>query len=249
VSRSGFCVLVVLALCWVLPSAAADPDALWKIVNGSCVPHEQASGDPAPCQLVDLTGGDAVLKDNNPRKATHFLLIPTTRLAGIESPELLAPGAANYWQEAWSARRFVADRAGRPLTRDQIGLAINSRWARSQDQLHIHIDCVAPDVRSILTQNQYYIMSSWSIFPIALHHHRYRVMRVAGQDLRAVRPFQLVARGIPGAIEHMAAETIVVVGAVFADGTQGFYVLNDTADPAKGDLGSGEELLQSCGHG
>jgi len=88
---------------------AADPDALWKIVHGKCVPHVAAGEGPAPCGLVDLAGGYAVLKDI--RGATQFLLIPTARITGIESPEILAPDAPNYWQEAWEARRFVNGKA------------------------------------------------------------------------------------------------------------------------------------------
>ena len=67
---------------------AADPDALWKITHGKCVPHTTAGEGPAPCSLVDLAGGYAVLKDI--RGATQFLLIPTARITGIESPEILA---------------------------------------------------------------------------------------------------------------------------------------------------------------
>ncbi len=74
------------------PAHAADPSALWKIVHGRCVPDEQAHNDPAPCTAVDLAGGDAVLKDIV--GATQFLLIPTQRTSGIESPAILASGCA-----------------------------------------------------------------------------------------------------------------------------------------------------------
>src|ERR1700757_2680511 len=70
-----------------------DSDALWTIVHDQCVPHEQRASDPAPCALVDLSGGGdrgyVVLKD--PVGATQFLLIPTARVTGIESPALLEP--------------------------------------------------------------------------------------------------------------------------------------------------------------
>src|SRR5262250_2272312 len=35
-------------------ASAADPDALWKIVHGHCVPSESAGKGPAPCAEVDL---------------------------------------------------------------------------------------------------------------------------------------------------------------------------------------------------
>jgi CDP-diacylglycerol pyrophosphatase len=31
---------------------------LWMIVHDQCVPHEQLNDDPAPCALVDLSGGE-----------------------------------------------------------------------------------------------------------------------------------------------------------------------------------------------
>src|SRR5258707_15471950 len=103
--------LLALAALLVALSAirgiAADPDALWKIVHDRCVPNEEKTGLPAPCTAVDLAGGEgrgtAVLKDLV--GVAQFLLIPTSRLGGIESPELLAPDAPNYWVPAWQARR------------------------------------------------------------------------------------------------------------------------------------------------
>src|SRR5215831_11615476 len=111
---------------------AADPNALWNIVHGRCVPDQTAHNEPAPCVRVELAGGWAVLKDIV--GATQFLLIPTARVTGIEDPQILAPGAPNYWLAAWEARRFVEQRAPAPLAHDDILLAINSEGARSQNQ-------------------------------------------------------------------------------------------------------------------
>ena len=97
---AGIALLVLLAA----PCSAADPNALWQIVGGQCVPDEQQHHSPEPCAAVDLAGGYAVLKDIV--GDTQFLLIPTTRVTGIESPEILAPGAPNYFAAAWRARRF-----------------------------------------------------------------------------------------------------------------------------------------------
>ena len=82
--------------------------------------------------------------------ATQFLLIPTARIDGIESPQIVAADAPNYFADAWRARSFAEQRAGRGLPRDWMSLAINSADARSQDQLHIHIDCVRADVQETL---------------------------------------------------------------------------------------------------
>jgi hypothetical protein len=85
-----------------------------------------------------------------PSSATHVIVVPTTRISGIESPALLTENAPNYWEAAWDARRFVEEGARRQLPRDKIGMAINSAASRSQDQLHIHVACIAPKVAESL---------------------------------------------------------------------------------------------------
>src|SRR5579864_9069445 len=86
---------LVLLVAGPRAAESADPDALWRIVHTLCVTDMRLSGNPAPCTRVDLAGRYAVLKDI--RGQTQLLLIPTDRLLGIESPQLLTPGAANYF--------------------------------------------------------------------------------------------------------------------------------------------------------
>jgi CDP-diacylglycerol pyrophosphatase len=89
---------------------ASNPNVLWQIVHGQCIPDEQQHGVPKPCAEVDLAGGFAVLKDI--AGASQFLLIPTTEVGGIEDPSLLVPLARNYFAEAWQARGFVEKALG-----------------------------------------------------------------------------------------------------------------------------------------
>jgi len=131
-------------------SARADPNALWKIVHGTCVPHVLAHAGPAPCASVDLADHFALLKDQ--RGATQYLLIPTDRITGIESPLLLAPNTPNFWAFAWAARSDVIAKAPRKLSPDEVGLAINPPWGRTQNQLHIHVDCVKSTVSARLSE-------------------------------------------------------------------------------------------------
>ncbi|HEU5274415.1 MAG TPA: CDP-diacylglycerol diphosphatase [Xanthobacteraceae bacterium] len=223
------------------PAGAADPDTLWKIVNGQCVPNQQRHHNPEPCTEVDIRSGVArghvVLKDI--RGDTQYLVIPTARVTGIESPALLAPGAPNYWAPAWKARRHVVARAGRPLPRDAIALAVNSQPGRSQNQLHIHVDCVRPDVRDYLLKHAGKLSSRWSASAVPFDGHAYRLLRVDSADLRGVDPFRLLARGIPGARAEMGDWSLVVVGLE----PRGFVVLAGHVDAAKGDRASGEELM------
>ena len=221
-------------------ASAANPDAIWHIVHDQCAPDMAAKGAPAPCDAVDLAGGFAILKDLH--GATQLLLIPTDRITGIEAPEILAPGAKNYWQEAWSARPIFQRRAGRPVPREDVALAINSKYGRSQNQLHIHIDCVRADVRQTLDANQRLIGSSWSVLNVDLAGRRYRARRVEGADLGSSNPFRLLAED-PQARADMGRETLVVIGASFQGGKPGFVLLSDRADPLRADIGHGEDLL------
>lgn len=221
--------------------SAADPDALWEIVHGKCVPSEASGSGPAPCSLVDLAEGYAVLKDI--RGATQFLLIPTARITGIEDPKLLAQGTPNYWEFAWQARQLMTAPAGRPVPREDVALAVNSVHGRSQNQLHIHIDCLSPEVKRSLARQSGRIGRTWSRLDSHLAGHSYYAIRVEAPDLAGLDAFRLVADGIPSAGAHMGDETIVVAGAMLDDGRPGFYILEDRADLADGDPGSGEELL------
>jgi CDP-diacylglycerol pyrophosphatase len=197
--------------------------------------------DPKPCASVDLKDGYAILKDI--RGQTQYLLIPTDRVTGIESASLLAPGAPNYFAYAWDERGYVERAAGRALPRSAISLAINSAKARSQNQLHIHIDCIRPDVREALRRDLAAIGDSWAPLsePLVAGHH-YRAMRVLADTLDGANPFVLLADGVPGARADMGKENLVVVGAEFAAGRPGFIILNSEVDPSTGDSGGGEEL-------
>ena len=233
--------LTALLLADIPPASAANPNALWEIIHGHCVPGQESGAGPAPCQLVDLAEGYAVLKDI--RGDTQYLLLPTAEVAGIEDPQILATGAPNYWAAAWSTRKFVDERAGQTIAREDLGLAINSRQGRTQNQLHIHVDCIRLDVRNALRTHASEIGEDWAPLGFLMKGHRYRARRVASAELEGIYPFRLLADGVPEAARDMGDQTLVVTGAVFSDGSQGFYLLNDQADAKTGDKASGEELL------
>lgn len=238
------CLVLALGALLALSGAAraADPDALWKIVSEKCVPDQRDHGQPAPCAAVDLDKEYVVLKDRV--GDTQYLLMPTAKITGIEDPQVLAPGAGNYFADAWSERHFTVTAAKRELPRDDLGLAINSVYGRTQNQLHIHIDCIAPAVRNAVAKNIASVRDAWAPFPEKLAGHGYRAMRVTG-DALAVNPFELLAIGIQP--NSMGPETLVVVGVTLPGGAPGFVLLEDRADPAAGDRGSGEELQDhSC---
>jgi CDP-diacylglycerol pyrophosphatase len=236
--------LSLLALTYCVSAGAAhaeDHDTLRKIVVDGCVPHMMARNNPAPCTEVDLAGRTAVLKDRN--GTTQFLLIPTEVVTGIEDPKILAPDAPNYFQAAWTARHYVLEKAGWAIPRDDLGLAINSKYGRSQNQLHIHVACARPDVRAALLANKDKIGKEWGDLDVDLAAHRYRAMRIDGDDLAKTNPFKLLADTDPQARADMGRETLAAMGATFADGKAGFILLSDRADPAHLDLASSGGLL------
>ncbi|MET7141483.1 CDP-diacylglycerol diphosphatase [Xanthomonas sp. PPL139] len=251
--RLPLCLLLatLLAGCTSLPSpqsvtdspAAHDPHAhdrqrLWRLLSTRCLPQARAGADPAPCSEVHAEPGQryALMKDL--RGAYQYLLIPTVPVSGIEDPRARAAGAPNWLDLAWQARSRVATALGRPLPRDLASLTINPPSARSQDQLHIHIDCLAPQVRDQLQAMQASIGPAWAPLPQPLHGHVYRAMRVEGEALDA-NPLTLLARALPPQ-QGMAQQTLAVVGATF-DGHPGFVLLAATALPGDG---VGAEELQ-----
>jgi CDP-diacylglycerol pyrophosphatase len=250
--------------------AAADSNALWKIVDLRCVPSQQASGTPGQCTLVNLDQHYVILKDIVGR--SQHLLIPTDRITGIESPLVLAPHARDYWVDAWDSRAYVEKSVKRTLPDTLLGIEINSEYRRSQNQLHLHIDCMRRDISEALARHANDAPGQWHWD--TLDGNRYRIMHVMslahGDD-----PFRLVASGIPGlgagrdagndansdAAGHvsgnvggnpsghavgenaaMATQTILVTGAGPSAAKDGWLVVNSDLETDDGS-GSAEGLL------
>ena len=127
-----------------------NTDTLWQIISQQCIPGMQKESDPAPCEQTDLDRGFAVLKDRN--GLLQYLLLPMVRLPGIESPLLLQQSMPDFLSLAWQQRGVLAKKYGRAVPDQAIGVAINAASARTQNQLHIHISCLRPDIRYRLDQ-------------------------------------------------------------------------------------------------
>jgi CDP-diacylglycerol pyrophosphatase len=226
-----------LALLLLATPAHADRLTLWHIVHDKCVADMQASGSPKPCEAVDLSKGEAqgvaILKDIV--GVAQHLAIPTRQISGIESPDLLKDDAPDVWGAAWAARGLVSARLGGLLMpRETISIAVNSSLNRSQDQLHLHIDCVAPDVAAALTFAKDSLSEKWQALPQPLAGAKYWARLLDAEDLAGTAPFRLLADGLDEAKGQMGFETLVAVGAVFEGDKPGFILL-----ASKGDLGGG----------
>ena len=227
------------------PPVHANGQALWAIVRLACLADLRDRSDPAPCSEVSIGDGVehgyAVLKDIT--GASQYLLMPTVMITGIEDPRLLRPGATDYFTPAWRARRLVAIRLHAALPRSDVGIAINSMYGRSQDLLHLHVDCLSTATSAALRRAAPAIGYRWTRQSLALHGHRYRAVRIDGEDAVAQNPFRLLASGLHIAPAQMGAWTLVLAGMDYPKGKPGFVLLAARADPVAGFFGSGEELL------
>ena len=242
-----FCVVLggaLLAALSPLDAWAESDSLLYDIVHRCVVSAEDGQQPPPPCQYVDVSTGErngyAVLKDKV--GIAQFLVVPTRRIIGIESPELLSSDVPNYWRAAWEARKYLESALGRDLPRSAVGLAVNSADKRSQDQLHIHIDCVRQEVANELLQGVGKISDDWSEFPNDLVGRRFVARKIQSANLEGENLFQLLATSDEKVKLEMLHKSIVVVGFTFS-GSDGFIALAEFADPALPGSGQGEDLL------
>ncbi|MGO8854837.1 MAG: CDP-diacylglycerol diphosphatase [Steroidobacteraceae bacterium] len=223
------------------PDLPPDPgrDALRQIVQNQCVVDWSQNHDPAPCERVFLadskTGnsGYAVLADR--KGGAHYLLIPVQTMRGIESGELLDPDTPNYFAEAWHARDLLSKFVGHDVPRTAIGLAVNKAQSRSQDQFHIHIECLRQDVFASLRTLADRVTDVWS--PVSVGGSTYEALRITAEGLDGANPFELLANLKPEARHHLGDYTLMVAGMQFKSGP-GFIVLTGTGQ-------TGELLLDS----
>jgi CDP-diacylglycerol pyrophosphatase len=231
---------------WRTYQDLARRDALWRIISTKCVPGWQERQQPAPCARVDLTAGTVILKDLV--GVAQFLAMPTARISGIESPALLGASAPNIFAAGWKARALVEDRLHKPLPRHALSLAINSTQARSQDQAHVHVDCLRSTVDVALRELAASLPANdWAREPVLIDGRRYGVMRLDRSDLDGINVFDLAEPYVRKAGATMSRATIVVVGATTPGGGDAFLIIVGIADPARGDRGHGEDLKDhSC---
>lgn len=233
----------VFAGTWAI-EAVANRDALREIVEDQCLVHWRQSHSPRPCERVipsdspQARNGYAILKDR--KGGAHYLLIPTRRIVGIESPDLLDPAGPNYFDAAWTARDEVARSIGHAVSSNMIGMAVNSRRARSQDQLHIHIECLQPAIYAALQVHADELSDVWR--PIPVPDWQLWAMRVPGETLGDRNPFQLVAKRPGNSASDIGDYSLLVAGLDTKAGP-GFALLAGTRGGTERLLDSGCELV------
>lgn len=225
-------------------AAAPDPsrDVLWAALK-TCVLAKRLANRTFPCLSVDLGDGarpgTAVLRA--PGEPTHSVVMPTDTVAGLEAPVLRGPRGAAYWRAALAARPFVSDVFKGKLPPAAVGLAVNSARGRSQDQLHIHLDCMRPSVLAALKAHDRQIRRTWSRFPVPLAGDHYYALRVPEAQAAQFNPFAAL-HGLPGARPDLHRTSFAAVATQPGDPEPGYILLAYRAPSA-----SAEDVLDhSC---
>ena len=241
-------ILITLGLLALLSCSSAKSghhaDVLWRIVSQQCIPNQKSHHNPSPCAEVFLDKGTeqghVVLKDIN--GPLQYLLLPTLQVSGIESPWILAKDAPNYFYLAWQARAHMIKKYGRPISDQDISLAINSKRGRSQNQLHIHVSCIRVEIKALIEQKKDLITGHWSLFPGGILGHAYYVRRISRKELESENAFRLLAQDLPGAQNRMSEFGLALVATLNNNGPGDFLLLADRADLPARDWASVEEI-------
>ncbi len=238
-------VAIFFTLALLLPAAAtaAERGLLWRVVQ-TCVASHQLIGAAFPCLAVNTQDGTergyAVVRA--PFEAAHIVVTPTMPTIGIEAAHLRGDAAPNYFADAWASRHYVTDGLVRPPGRGDLALAVNSRLGRSQDQLHIHVDCIRQDVKRALAASKAIHSGAWTRVAVLPRAPRYEATALDEQDFARTNIFALVQAGLHVDPSAMDEVTVVVVGAELA-GRPGFIVLARRRLPNSRDEAHGEALM------
>lgn len=224
-----------------------DRLALWQVVR-ACVADYKLTGTPFPCLEVNLAGGEelgtVVLR---PPLMDDTVLAPTRRVIGIEDPFLQSLEAPNYFDAAWRARTFLKTADGRTPEREAIALFLNSAIVRTQDQLHIHLGCLLPDVRGTLAAVAPKIpMGEWTRIGPVVPHTMFWGYRIPGTDLANVNPIRLAAEELGGKSDGPGDLTVVVVGVRVDDDDQFLILATYAKAPHAWWPVGAENLLDIC---
>ena len=228
-----FLVCCVATGAWIF---RPDPDALFKLMNDNCLSSEAGREPRQPCVVIDRGHGFAVLKDR--KGSDHFLLLPTQRMRGIEDGALLGAAAINYFEYAWEARGLLSNGKAQHIPDASIALAVNSEGGRTQNQLHIHLSCLKPDIQQRLREVGPLVGRDWHLLPESLEGHVYYARRVDAEAFGRDGAFRMLATGIEGAADNMGEFGLAATS--FGDGSM--LLLATRRDLSTLNFASPEEL-------
>lgn len=229
------CRLICILLCatFCLASYADGPqDSLRNSVVKSCL------GKIVDKDKCLVTGQDfTIIKSLGTRY--HYLFVPVTVIAGIESPEFWTTGYPAWFQKAWRFRHIAAPWLGNGVAAEKLGIAINSLPRRTQDQLHIHINCIRKDVQDEI--NSAAFSKTWA--PITLQSsggQTFKGIALPGSNI----PDDLLIKFYQSSSVEKKPANITLFAALTDKGKA--IVLEGQYDPENPTTGSAEDLLTTC---
>ena len=192
---------VRLVAVWVLAAVragrahAADPSALWKIVNGECVPHEQQRPRSVALRRgrsrQGVEKGFAILKDIRGHRP-----VP----ADPDSPDRRDRGPGN--PGAGRDELLGCSLAGPPLRRGAAAhgscRGMRFRWRSTRLSAARRISCISISTAFARTcamhccgKSRQEYPATWAPFPVPLAGHDYRSIRINQASLGSVDPFRV----------------------------------------------------------
>jgi len=229
--------LLVLAMTL---AGCSSRELLRQVTVGLCAPNARLTGFATPCRAVVADPGYALLRA--PGERQHFILAPLRPLRGLESPALWQTGQPNWFALAWRQRWYLSAWGSAPVPDAWIGLALNAPSGRSQDQLHVHLACIRPEVRQPLWRLAPELDDHWRPLPMALAGARYQARRLSEAQLLAPDFFHNLAAQPPYPLPDPRL-SLAVVALPSRDASRQFLLLAGRAGSQPDDHGSAERLL------
>lgn len=154
-------------------NAGKDRNSLWNSVKRACIDCTNDKCDTswsythccynkaaAVCKVQGVGRYPVVILIV---KDCHFLLVPTDRVTGVE--DTLHRDTHPYWNWVWLAAATPYNPIKHKVSDNSIGLAINPKTHRGQDQLHIHIGSLRNFLRGLLSEKYVPHNGNWHQLP------------------------------------------------------------------------------------
>lgn len=220
-------IILLIMAGYISSGWAADRNILWDKVHNQCDVNYTNNGLYAPCALVDKNNGYVFYKVDFDKY--QYLLMPLKKITGVEDPQLLDEDLPRYLWMAWWGRDLVSEKVGRTVKENDLSITINPLNSRSQDQLHLHISCLAQPVRDALNNVTAY-SSSWSEFPQPLQGNTYQYRKVTLNELKQKNLFKEINDNVVARGKEMQYTTIALLNIDHDD----FLLLTASGDSSKG---------------
>ncbi|SPP31183.1 CDP-diacylglycerol pyrophosphatase [Arsenophonus endosymbiont of Aleurodicus floccissimus] len=169
-----------------------NSDKLWQTINQQCIPEFKNGSLQSPCIKVDQQHRYVIYKDI--KGPLHDLLLPLDKISGIESPILQQKNTENYFMLAWKNRQLFIKTANKPINEQFLSLVINSKYGRSQEQLHIHLACLKAEMYQIIKENEHTITTSWQLLKQKINSHRYIAIKIPATNVNKISPFHYLEK-------------------------------------------------------